>query len=443
MKLALSMTIVPVALAIGVMKIHPAAAFSLNLAAVIPLSVALTMATESLARDLGPTAGALLNISCGNLAEIIILTALSEGHVRIVQASLLGSLLVNLLLVLGLSLVVAGLAYKEQSYDDTSAQLFIGQLNLTVFSFILPTAFYRAMSKVRDADNASLAFSRAVSVILLLVYAFYLVMHLKSHESQSDDLLEKGGDGQDRLERESEDGVELPSLSQSGRRVRWKSNSYSGPAPFDYRQILAKPTASPFSHVRHSFDNDRQWVSSASYANDNLDNNSNEDEEQRPVHSSTWLSRACAIAVLCASTFVIGVCADTVVDSFRTLNERGTLRESFVGLIILPVAGNIAEVITSAMVASKGEIDLAINVAVGSAIQIGVLVTPLTVLAGWAMRKDMSLHFNGFETVAIVAASLMVSFLLVRGKANHFEGVVLIAAYAAVSIGAFLLPDSP
>lgn len=73
MKLALSMTIVPIALAVGVMKIHPAAAFSLNLAAVIPLSVALTMATESLARDLGPTAGALLNISCGNLAEIIIL----------------------------------------------------------------------------------------------------------------------------------------------------------------------------------------------------------------------------------------------------------------------------------------------------------------------------------------------------------------------------------
>jgi calcium/proton exchanger cax len=215
--------------------------------------------------------------------------------------------------------------------------------------------------------------------------------------------------------------------------VRWKSNSYSGPTPFDYRQILVKPAASPFSHVRHSFDHDRQWASNASYTNDNLDNNSNEDEEQLPVHSSSWLSRACAIAVLCASTFVIGICADTVVASFRTLNERGTLRESFVGLIILPVAGNIAEVITSAMVASKGEIDLAINVAVGSAIQIGVLVTPLTVLAGWAMRKDMSLHFNGFETVAIVAASLMVSFLLVRGKANHFEGVVLIAAYAAVS----------
>jgi Ca2+:H+ antiporter len=73
MKLVLSLTIVPVALVLGVMKIHPAAAFSLNLAAVIPLSVALTMATESLARDLGPTAGALLNISCGNLAEIIIL----------------------------------------------------------------------------------------------------------------------------------------------------------------------------------------------------------------------------------------------------------------------------------------------------------------------------------------------------------------------------------
>jgi Ca2+/H+ antiporter len=66
------------------------------------------------------------------------------------------------------------------------------------------TAFYGAMSKVHDADNASLAFSRAVSVILLIVYGFYLAMHLKSHESRPDDLLEKGGDGQDGLERASE-----------------------------------------------------------------------------------------------------------------------------------------------------------------------------------------------------------------------------------------------
>lgn len=67
------MIIVPIALVAGTIKIHPAAAFTLNLVAVIPLSVALTIATESLSRDLGPTAGALLNISCGNLAEIIIL----------------------------------------------------------------------------------------------------------------------------------------------------------------------------------------------------------------------------------------------------------------------------------------------------------------------------------------------------------------------------------
>ncbi|KAH8703214.1 hypothetical protein BGW36DRAFT_422782 [Talaromyces proteolyticus] len=453
-KLFASMMIVPAALIVGVIKVHPAAAFSLNLAAVIPLSVALTMATESLSRDLGPTAGALLNISCGNLAEIIILyvrssillcfrlltfsrmTALSEGHVRIVQASLLGSLLVNLLLVLGLSLVVAGMAYNEQTYDDTSAQLFIGQLNLTVFSFILPTAFYGAMSKVTDADHASIAFSRAVSLILLIVYIIYLTFHLRSQQTSSEKAFEMDQNAQNRSERASE--IELPPLPKPGPHTRWKSSSLSAPPTFDYRHILSKPATSSFPFPRHSLDHVRSRASDASRTNDDPESQ----EEQRPADRPTWMSRIFALATLIASTIVIGICADTVVANFRTLNERGTLRESFVGLIILPVAGNIAEVITSAMVAAKGEIDLAINVAVGSAIQIGLMVTPLTVLAGWAMGKNMSLHFNGFETVAIVAASLMVSFLLVRGKANHFEGIILIASYAGVSIGALLLPDS-
>lgn len=140
-----------------------------------------------------------------------------------------------------------------------------------------------------------------------------------------------------------------------------------------------------------------------------------------------------ALVLLVISTLFIGVCADNVVDCFHALNERGVLRESFVGLIILPVAGNVAEILTAAIVSAKDEMDLAINIAVGSAIQIGLLVTPLMVILGWALGKDMNLHFDLFETATMVTTALMVSFLIVRGKTHYFEGAMMLACFLGIS----------
>lgn len=122
-----------------------------------------------------------------------------------------------------------------------------------------------------------------------------------------------------------------------------------------------------------------------------------------------------------------------MVTSFRALNERGVLRESFVGLIVLPIAGNIAEILTATIVAGKGEMDLAINIALGSAIQIALLVTPLMVIVGWILRTEMALHFDLFETAAMIMTALMVSFLIVRGKTNWFEGGMMLACFVGIA----------
>lgn len=115
------------------------------------------------------------------------------------------------------------------------------------------------------------------------------------------------------------------------------------------------------------------------------------------------------------------------------LNEQGILGESFVGLIIIPIAGNVAENVTAVVVAAKGQMDLAISVALGSAIQIGLLVSPLLVLVGWALDKPMNLHFDRFEVVALVGAVLLVNFIVLKGKTNYLEGSILCACFAAVS----------
>lgn len=104
-----------------------------------------------------------------------------QNEIRIVQASLLGSILSNLLLILGMAFVLGGLKYREQIYNSTVTQMSACLLSLSVISLLLPTAFHASFSSSDEADTQVLKVSRGTSVILLLVYALYLVFQLNSH----------------------------------------------------------------------------------------------------------------------------------------------------------------------------------------------------------------------------------------------------------------------
>lgn len=144
-------------------------------------------------------------------------------------------------------------------------------------------------------------------------------------------------------------------------------------------------------------------------------------------------NRAISVTLLALSTILIAICAEYFSSSFSTLNEQGVLGESFVGLIVIPIAGNVAENVTAVVVASKNQMDLAISVALGSAIQIGLLVSPAMVLIGWALDKPMTLHFDRFEMVTLIGAVLLVDFIVLKGKTNYLEGAILCACFAAIS----------
>ncbi|CEJ89145.1 Putative Serine/threonine protein kinase-like protein [[Torrubiella] hemipterigena] len=174
---------VPVGIAIAnVPGIHPGAIFGVNAIAIIPLAGLLSHATESVAREMGDALGALLNVTFGNAVELIIfIIALVKGEIRIVQASLLGSILANLLLILGMGFFLGGLRFREQVYNSTVTQMSACLLSLSVISLVLPTAFHASFKNSQDADRESLKISRGTSVILLLVYGIYLLFQLKSH----------------------------------------------------------------------------------------------------------------------------------------------------------------------------------------------------------------------------------------------------------------------
>ncbi|GME63334.1 Sodium/calcium exchanger membrane region [Neofusicoccum parvum] len=156
--------------------------FSMNAIAIIPLAGLLSHATESVAVRLGDTLGALLNVSFGNAVELILfIILLAKDEIRVVQASLLGSILANLLLILGMAFLLGGLRFQEQVYNSTVTQMSACLLSLAVMSLLLPTAFHASFSSYSTADEKTLQVSRGTSVILLLVYVLYLMFQLKSH----------------------------------------------------------------------------------------------------------------------------------------------------------------------------------------------------------------------------------------------------------------------
>lgn len=173
---------VPIGIAVHLAGLGPEIVFAMNAVAIIPLAGLLAHATEAVAARLGDTLGALLNVSFGNAVELILFIILLAGNqIRVVQAALLGSILANLLLILGMAFLLGGLRFQEQVYNSTVTQMSACMLSLAVMSLLLPTAFHAAFSNYGTADKETLYVSRGTSVVLLLVYVLYLLFQLKSH----------------------------------------------------------------------------------------------------------------------------------------------------------------------------------------------------------------------------------------------------------------------
>jgi len=126
------------------------------------------------------------------------------------------------------------------------------------------------------------------------------------------------------------------------------------------------------------------------------------------------------VIVLVAST----INAHFLVGSINPLFKTTHISKTFVGLILLPILGNSKERVTAISVAYKGKMDLGIDVAIGSCIQIALFVTPLLVILSWIMHTadPMTLHFQGFETIVFFVSVLVVNSLLQDGKSNYLEG---------------------
>jgi Ca2+:H+ antiporter len=162
------------------------------------------------------------------------------------------------------------------------------------------------------------------------------------------------------------------------------------------------------------------------------------DDDKPEVPETPQLSITIAIVTLLISTVLVALNAEYLVDSINSITCGSTgISKNFVGLILLPIVGNAAEHATAVTVAVKDKMDLAIGVAVGSSMQIALLVLPFSVVLGWIMGKDMTLDFDGFQIAVLFVAVLLVNYLIQDGKSHWLEGVLLMTLYIIIAVAAW------
>ncbi|RIA89161.1 Sodium/calcium exchanger protein [Glomus cerebriforme] len=328
--------------------------FILNFLAILPLSKLYDFATVDASLRVGQSIGCLLNATFGNAVELIVtIIALTKGELRVVQASLLGAIISNLLLIIGMCFVIGGYYYHQQVFNQTIAQTSSGLITLACIGLVIPAAFNFAvngdtMDESGDNSRQLLNLSHGTAIVLLIIYILYIYFQLKTH-----------------------------------------SNLY---------QV--------------------------------------EEEEDEPQ-----LTLSVILFLFVAVTIVAAFSAEYLVSSIEGMVESSGLSKTFVGLILLPIIGNAAEFTTAINAAMRNKMSFAITIAAGSSMQIALFITPFLVLLGWIIGQSLTLYFHSFETVVLFISVIITNYLILDGKSNWLEGVMLLATYTIISLAFFFYPN--
>mmetsp|Transcript_71532 Transcript_71532/g.190241 ORF Transcript_71532/g.190241 Transcript_71532/m.190241 type:complete len:423 (-) Transcript_71532:202-1470(-) len=343
--LSLLLLSVPVGFASHYLEWDSQYVFLFNFLAIIPLAWLIGKATEDVAAKVGETAGGLLNATFGNVVEMLLCIAgIRKNEVIVVQCTLLGSILSNLLLVMGCAFLAGGLFYPVQRFNQAGAATQCSLMAMSVFAIGLPTIYANILHQETEWEHM-VQVSRWASIFLLGVYMCYLVFQLKTHSELFQD---EGG------EEEEEEGPDL-----------------------------SAPTA--------------------------------------------------AVLLGCA-TVVTSFATDFLIDALEGTLDTWDVSKEFIGIIVLPIIGNAAEHYTAITVAMRNKMDLSLGVAAGSSCQMALLVTPFTVLVGWAVGTEMTLNFHAFQLAVLMFAVFLVTTILNNGQSNWLEGVILLVTYSVVSL---------
>jgi len=339
----------PVAIAGSLLHWSPLLNFTVAALGLVPLAALIGDATEALAADTGPRIGGLLNATLGNAAELIItVVAIQAGLLDLVKASITGSIIGNLLLVLGASVLAGGLKNGRQRFSREHASASATSLVLAVLALAVPSVFNHTLAGQTQPSNVVESISLGVAVVMIVLYALGLYYGLRHGAA-------------DKI------GADV--------------------------------------------------------------------EDEGAVH---WSLRQ-SIIVLAAATIAVVWLSEILVASVEPVTRALGLSEFFIGIILIPIIGNVAEHLVAVEVSLKNKIELSLEIALSSSQQIALFVAPVLVFVSLLSGHHLNLVFNTFELVALIAAVGISAMVALDGESNWLEGLQLLGVYIILGVAFFFV----
>ncbi len=310
--------------------------------------------------------------------EIILsIIAIQAGLFDLVKANIVGSILGQILVVFGLSLIVGGLKFREQKFNRQNIVFHTTALLMALGILSIPTILIfgnlglvdiNLENQIHSNNFMVMVLGSSFAILLLAIYFLGLIFTFKTHRHlfsfQSTDIEE----GQTRLSEQENSTITTPS----------------------------------------------------------------------PDTIQMW-SKKKAIGILAISMIGIAIISEILVGSVEDTITHFDLSVLFVGAIVIGIVGNIPEKITSMMMARKGKLDLSLGIAVNSASQIALFVLPLIVIAAVIMGISFPLIFTPFELIIMFAGTILLNFITQSGKGNWFQGVILLGFFIAIAFGFYFV----
>lgn len=369
------------------------AVFWLNFLALVPLAKILGDSTEELAGSIhNDTVTGLLNATFGNAVEMIVaIQSIRSNLLQIVKASLLGSVLSNTLLVLGTAFLLGGLTRSRKRRGR-------------YHSFHIISEEFEKNGPTRLEKEQKFAVKSALISMAMLMFScmsFALPTIFNSYPS--------------------DDSKSVLKVSRIGAVI--VLSSYVAYLIF---QLL--------THERTLGDEEDALSPGLE--------DEPEDPEEDEDDAGPGLTAGCATLLMALCTLFVAINSEYLVDTIAQVVRDYGLPESFIGVILLPIAGNACEHASAIRFAMQDRPGLAIGIAVGSATQISLLVVPFSVIVGWFMDKPLDLDFGALNTAVVTFCNLVVLTLLLDGRSNWFKGYILCCMYAFISVLYWHVPKS-
>jgi Ca2+:H+ antiporter len=370
---------VPIAITLNFLHTDKLILFIVSGISIIPLAKLIGKSTEYLGIQYGPTLGSLLNVTFGNAAEIIIsISAINANLFTFVKASITGSILGNILLLFGLSIIIGGIKHKEQHFNKENISIQSSMLFLAIIVLAVPTILaattttsFQIKPLIVEGNKEFQFVSEIFAIILLSVYIAGLFFTFVTHKYLF---------------------TTSSNLEDKEKEKRKKIG----------RQFDKEKTNDKFSRL-----------------------------------SSSWTKKK-SFVILFFSIMGVAIISEILIDSLEAVIKEIGLGQVFVGAVIVGLIGNAAEHASAIMLSSKNKLDLSIGIATGSSVQVALFVAPILLLAGFLI-KPFTLVFTLFEIVSLFLAAIILKWISHDGKSNWFEGVMLSAVFIVFAIGFYFV----